>query len=337
MFSGPLEGLLRAAGTVSEKQLCLEGSTGTKRVYTLNRRRAKKLIPESVRNLTRRSSKTMLNVSLLRSFVTCLLLWSFPANSALAAGAGKGSTVQVLRLSDGVSFQMGNVDARRILHPEMGATNLTFNYGVSEPGHEFPQHVHDGSDDTILVLQGQADLRQGDSLRPLLTGQAAFVPAGQIHGTITTGTGTAILISFQCPPDKVLYTGARDSSRPGAAQPKGEITPGAVKFLDFANRNGFFVHPGMGATRGAAAHRRMKPGEGFRTEVGENGEQFLFVWKGAISVKSKEKLYRAGKAETVFVSGRNSLEVRNDSSSEAIVIQVQAPPHFTTSNHSQTQ
>ena len=45
MFSGPLEGLLRAAGTVSEKQLCSEGSTGGKRVYTLNRRRAKKLIP----------------------------------------------------------------------------------------------------------------------------------------------------------------------------------------------------------------------------------------------------------------------------------------------------
>ena len=46
MFSGPLEGLLRAAGTVSEKQLCSEGSTGTKRVYALNRRRAKKLIPD---------------------------------------------------------------------------------------------------------------------------------------------------------------------------------------------------------------------------------------------------------------------------------------------------
>ena len=44
-FSEPLEGLLRAAGTVSEKKLCSEGSTGGKRVYTLNRRRAKKLIP----------------------------------------------------------------------------------------------------------------------------------------------------------------------------------------------------------------------------------------------------------------------------------------------------
>ena len=269
----------------------------------------------------------MLNGKALRSLLTCLLLGSFPAHPSLAAGAGKGSTVRVLRLSDGVPFQMGKVDSRRILHPGMGAEHLTLNYSVSEPGHEFPQHIHDGSDDTILVLQGQADLRQGDSRRPLLTGQVAFVPAGQIHGTITTGTGTAILISFQCPPDKVLYTGARDSSRPGAAQPKGKITPGAVKFLDFANRNGFFVHPGMGATRGAGAHRRMKPGESFRTAVGEDGEQFLFVLKGAISVKSEEGVHRAGKTDTVFVSGHNTLEVRNDSASEAIVIQVQAPPH----------
>ena len=45
MFSGPSEALLRAAGTVSEKQLCSEGSTGGNRVYTRNSRRAKKLIP----------------------------------------------------------------------------------------------------------------------------------------------------------------------------------------------------------------------------------------------------------------------------------------------------
>ena len=44
-FSGPLEGLLRAAVTLAGKQLCSEGSTGGKRVYTLNRRRSKKLIP----------------------------------------------------------------------------------------------------------------------------------------------------------------------------------------------------------------------------------------------------------------------------------------------------
>ena len=33
---------------VSEKQLCSEGSTGGNRLYTLNRRRAKKLIPVNI-------------------------------------------------------------------------------------------------------------------------------------------------------------------------------------------------------------------------------------------------------------------------------------------------
>ena len=141
---------------------------------------------------------------------------------------------------------MGKVDSRRILHPDMGAKRITLNWAVSEPGHEFPQHVHDYSDDTFLVLQGQVDVRQGDSRKPLPAGQAAFVPSKQIHGTITTGTGTAILISFQCPPDLALYTGARDSSRPGAAPPNGVITPGAVKLLDFADKNGFFTYPGDG-------------------------------------------------------------------------------------------
>lgn len=207
----------------------------------------------------------------------------------------------------------------------MGATKLTLNYAVSEPGHEFPQHVHDYSDDTFLVLQGRVDVRQGDSRRPLYTGQAAFVPSGQIHGTITTGTGTAILISFQCPPDMVLYSGARDSSRPGAAKPKGVITPGAVKLLDFSNQNGFFVHPGMGSKRVAVAHRKLKPAEKFSTEVAEDGEQMLFVWKGAVSVKSLQGVYTAAERDTVFISGRNSLEVQNNSSDEAVVIQVEAP------------
>jgi mannose-6-phosphate isomerase-like protein (cupin superfamily) len=244
----------------------------------------------------------------------------------LGAEVGKGPGIRVFKVTDGVPFTMGKVDSRRILHPEMGAKKLTLNYAVSQPGHEFPQHVHDYSDDTFLVLQGQVDVRQGDSRKPLLTGQAAFVPSGQIHGTVTTGTGTAILISFQCPPDRVLYSGARDSSRPGAAPPKGVITPGAVKLVDFSNQNGFFVHPNMGSKRVAVAHRKLKPGEKFTTDVAEDEEQMLFVWKGALSVKSEHGVYPAGERETVFISGRNSLEVNNSSAGEAIVIQVQAPP-----------
>lgn len=172
-----------------------------------------------------------------------------------SVAAASAETIRVLKLSDGQPFQMGKVASVRIVHPEMGTKKLTLNYSTSEPGFEFPQHVHDYSDDTILVLRGQGDLRQGDSRRPIRAGECAFVPAGQIHGTITTGTAEAVMISFQTPPDLVLYTGARDSSRPGAAPPKGVITPGAVKFVDFANQNGFFVHPRMGAERVAVAHR----------------------------------------------------------------------------------
>src|SRR2546422_5978021 len=191
----------------------------------------------------------MFKRNLRQALRTCSFLGLALSFGLLAAETQKVSSVRVLKISDGVPFTMGKVDSRRILHPEMGAKRLTLNYAVSQPGHEFPQHVHDYSDDTFLVLQGQVDVRQGDSRKPLLTGQAAFVPSGQIHGTITTGSGTAILISCQCPPDMVLYSGARDSSRPGAAPPKGVITPGAVKLLDFSNQNGFFVHPEMGSIR----------------------------------------------------------------------------------------
>jgi mannose-6-phosphate isomerase-like protein (cupin superfamily) len=214
----------------------------------------------------------------------------------------------------------------RVVQPDIGAKRLTLNFSVSQDGREFSQHVHDYSDDTILILQGQADLRQGDSRKPFHAGQCAFVPTGQIHGTVTTGPGDTIMISFQVPPDMVLYTGARDSSKPGAPPPQGVITPGAVKFVDFAGKNGFFTDPAMGSQRVAAAHRILKRGEKFTAEVSAEGEGLLFVWKGAIQVKDKSKSYAAGERDTVFISGPARLQVRGDSAQETEVIQVQAPP-----------
>src|SRR5688572_32980763 len=117
--------------------------------------------------------------------------------------AAEAQSVRVIRFAEGKPFQMGKVTSRRIVHPELGAKNLTLNYSVSQAGSEFSQHVHDQSDDTILVLHGEVDLRQGDSRKPFRTGQCAFVPAGQIHGTITTGAGDNVMISFQTPPDLV--------------------------------------------------------------------------------------------------------------------------------------
>ena len=237
-------------------------------------------------------------------------------------------TIRVIRFSESKPFQMGSVTSRRIIHPDVGAKNLTLNLSVSQAGAEFAQHVHDGSDDTILVLQGEVDLRQGDSRRKFRTGECAFVPAGQIHGTITTGPGDNIMISFQTPPDLVLYTGARDSSKPGAAPPKGIITPGAVKYLDFGPKNGLFTHPAMGSKRGAGAYWKLGGSDNFVTETGLGGEQFLFVWRGAIQVSHEGKSYDIGERDTAFVMGPAKMTVRGISK-EAIVIQVQAPPGVT--------
>lgn len=238
----------------------------------------------------------------------------------------QAQTLRVVRFAEAKPFRMGKVTSNRLVHPDMGARHLTLNFSISEPGNEFAQHVHDYSDDTILILEGQGDLRQGDSRRTFFAGQSAFVPSGQIHGTITTGASNAVMISFQTPPDLVLYTGARDSSLPGAAAPKGVVTPGAVRYVDYAARNGLFAHPGMGAPRIAASHRRLAPGEKFSASVRPGGEQVLFVWKGAIAVTAKDRQERAGERDAVFVSGPLEVEVRNDSPGPAVVIQAQAPP-----------
>jgi mannose-6-phosphate isomerase-like protein (cupin superfamily) len=185
--------------------------------------------------------------------------------------------------------------------------------------------VHDHSDDTILVLKGAADLRQGDTRHPIPAGICAFVPAGQIHGTITTADGT-VMISSQTPPDLILYTGARDSSLPGAAPPKGVITPGAVKYIPFAKVNGFFTHPGATGTRSAVARRELKAGQKFTTGIGKDGEQLLFVWSGEISVHGGGQDYTVGEKDTAFITGPNEVTV-SSSKAGAVVIEVQAPPY----------
>ena len=70
------------------------------------------------------------------------------------------------------------------------------------------------------------------------------------------------MISFQVPPDLALYTGVRDSSKPGGlAPPKGVTAPGAVKVGEYAKQNGFFISPPQWAPcAGAAAYRKLRIG-----------------------------------------------------------------------------
>lgn len=251
------------------------------------------------------------------------MLFTFCLN---AAEPDPPARFRVITLADAVSFKMGRIEGKRMVYPDMGAKRLTFNYIESQPGDEFPQHVHDYSDDTFLVLQGQVDVRQGDSRRHLGTGHAAFVPNGQIHGTITTGTEKALLISFQAPPDLKLYSGERDSSKPGAKPPVGVITPGSVQLLEFQNKNGFFLHRGLGSQRVAVAYRTLKPAEEFQADLPASGEGLLFVWKGGVVVQQGQSRHRLEETNLLFATDAGKVLVKNTTAAPSIVVQVQSPP-----------
>ena len=118
--------------------------------------------------------------------------------------------MQLLDLYAGRAFRMGKGSNWRIVHPEMGARRLTLNHGLHEPGQEFTQHLHDQSEDMIVVLEGGGAVRQGDVYTPIEAGEGIFVPVGEVHGTVNDTGAPARLISFQSPPDPALYAGKRD-------------------------------------------------------------------------------------------------------------------------------
>lgn len=231
--------------------------------------------------------------------------------------------VRVIRFAESIPFRMGEVTSRRIVHPGIGAKKTTLNLSISQPGAEFAQHVHDYSDDTILVLDGEVNLRQGDSLRLFKSGECAFVPTGQIHGTVTAGKGDTVMISFQNPPDFVLYTGARDSKRTGQA-PKGAITPGAVKFVNFRQHNGTFTNPAVGSLRATGSRHLLMKGQQLRAKVPAGGEHIFFIWRGAIAANDGATIHKAGERDTIFITGPAELQVSGDAL-ETEIIQVDAP------------
>jgi quercetin dioxygenase-like cupin family protein len=243
----------------------------------------------------------------------------------LCWAAADAQSIKVLKFSEAMEFRMGKVVSKRMVHPDMGARKITLNYSPSVAGHEFSQHVHDTSDDTIIMFKGKADLRQGDSRHRFQGGQSVYVPAGQIHGTITVEDGTE-MISFQTPPDLALYTGSRDSSKAGAAPPKGAITPGAVKYVRFDDKNGLFWSPSTGAPRIAAGYRRLAAGETFTQAVSAGQECVVFVHRGSVQTAIGGKPAAAAERDAIFVDGQAELKLRNVSGAEAAIVYALAPP-----------
>jgi len=118
--------------------------------------------------------------------------------------------MQIRKLTEGRPFRMGKGDTRNVFGPGNGSERLTFNYAKFEPGVAFTPHVHDASEDLILVLEGGGFIRLGDERHPIGPGDAILVSPGEFHGTIAGPNGLTC-VSVQAPPDPKLYDGSRDT------------------------------------------------------------------------------------------------------------------------------
>ncbi len=131
-------------------------------------------------------------------------------------------------LTSGESFTMGKGRNWRIIHPGMGARWITLNHALHDSGNEFVQHIHDDSDDIIVVLDGDVSLRQGNAYTPASAGDSLMIPAGEVHGTVNTGEKTARMVSFQSPPDMALYSGERNKSQNELPTPSKDSVSGVL-------------------------------------------------------------------------------------------------------------
>jgi len=109
-------------------------------------------------------------------------------------------------MDDGEPFDMGLGDTRRVIGPHTGAKHLTFNYAKFSPGVAFKQHIHESSEDLIIVLGGDGVIRLDDNEYPIKEGDVILVSEGEYHGTVA-GPNGLFCVSVQAPPDPKLYQG----------------------------------------------------------------------------------------------------------------------------------
>lgn len=193
--------------------------------------------------------------------------------------------MQILNLEKGLWFQMGKGQNWRVVHPDMGAKQLTLNHGLHAPGHEFTQHTHGESEDVFIILEGGVSVRQGDVLTPVSAGDAVFIPSDEVHGTVNTTDDQARLISVQSPPDMALYRGERDKTP--EARPKPQMGhKSAVQITAMTKGGPVFGKPGnwrsvVSAERGAKHltldYIQLGLGEGFEHEPGQTEEIYVLL------------------------------------------------------------
>lgn len=98
-----------------------------------------------------------------------------------------------LELGQRVAFSSQKLNKVALCESE----RLLFDLYCLEPGQAQKVHAHDGIDKIYVVMTGNPTVQLGDEARPLHAGQAAYAPAGLVHGVRNDTTEQATLLVFQ--------------------------------------------------------------------------------------------------------------------------------------------
>jgi len=235
--------------------------------------------------------------------------------------------MRILNLESGTPFSMGKGKNWSVLNPNAGAEFITLNHGIHLPGHEFTQHLHDVSEDVIIVLEGQVQLRQGDIYTPLAVGEAAFIPALEVHGTVNNSTESARLISFQLPPDLALYRGERNTSEAKAPRPK-EGTASAVQIVEMGKGSPKFsggpdvrnvFSPRKGSRHAYLDYIILRPNQAYEY-TNDNTESVFVLIDGKASVLQAGRDRELSKFDVLFLKGSQSVSVRQSGQKDAVLL-----------------
>lgn len=240
-----------------------------------------------------------------------------------------------ISLAQGKGFQMGKGDSKRLVSPEIGASQITMNYSVFQPGQEFPQHFHDQSADIFIVLNGGVSVRQGDQYTPITVGDFAYIPPGEVHGTVNQTDAQATLISFQSPPDLVMYRGERDPAVTGVVPkpPEGHESKVQIRQLTGSKAEtaaGVRAYTGASPESGAAEmvlnYYELDPAGHLAVAASPQAEGVWFVWSGDVSLEANGETIALQPHSVAFVPPGEAQQITNVGNEVARLIRCQSNP-----------
>jgi quercetin dioxygenase-like cupin family protein len=122
--------------------------------------------------------------------------------------------MKIIQMTKGRPFDMGLGDTRNVIGAHTGAKCITFNYAKFKPGVAFKPHIHEKSEDVILVLAGTGWIRRGEKRLRIKKWDVIHVSAGEYHGTIAGPKGLTC-VSCQAPIDLKLFKGGAQPKKAG--------------------------------------------------------------------------------------------------------------------------